>query len=157
MMRPAWTDAVTRRPRSVLVAEDDDDLRKLLADALRAEGFTVIECANGLALVEALVWRLEAEERPLDLIVSDVRMPGVTGLSVLEGLSAWGEIRNPPMILITAFGNPHLHELARRFGAVSLLEKPFEMKALMRMVRQAIDWSAPRGDSCPETDICPDR
>ena len=98
--------------------------------------------SNGLALVETLVWRLEAEDRPFDLVVSDVRMPGVDGLSVLEGLSGWDELQNLPMVLITAFGNPHLHELARRFGAVSLLEKPFEMTALMRVVREAIDGCA---------------
>ena len=46
MKRSACEDAVTQRPRSVLLAEDDDDLRKLLADALRAEGLTVIECVE---------------------------------------------------------------------------------------------------------------
>jgi two-component system response regulator (stage 0 sporulation protein F) len=139
MKRPASEGAVDERPRSVLLAEDDDDLRQLLADAFRAEGFSVIECSDGLALVETLVWRLEAGERPFNLIVSDVRMPGVTGLSVLEGLSGWDGLQNPPVILITAFGDPRLRELARQFGAVSLLEKPFEIKALMRIVREAID------------------
>jgi FixJ family two-component response regulator len=43
------------------------------------------------------------------------------------------------MLLITAFPEPRLHEFARRFGAVSLLEKPFEMTALVRVVRGAID------------------
>lgn len=131
------------RQKSVLLAEDDVDLRRLLAETLRAEGFVVIECPNGLALVETLVSRLEAGKPPLDLVVSDVLMPGVTGLSVLEGLSEWGELRRLPMVLITAFGDPQLHELARQFGAVSLLEKPFEMAALMRVVRGAIDGCDP--------------
>jgi CheY-like chemotaxis protein len=125
--------------RSVLLAEDDDDLRHLLAQTLRGEGFRVIECPDGLALAEALVSRLETGERPFDLVVSDVRMPGVTGLSVLEELSEWEELRNLPMVLITAFGGPSLHALARRFGAVSLLEKPFDMPALLRVVRGALD------------------
>jgi two-component system OmpR family response regulator len=129
----------TPRPRSILLAEDDEDLRKLLAQALRAEGFTVVECANGLALVESLVWDLEAGERSFDLVVSDVYMPGVTGLSVLEGLLGWHEFHSPPMVLITAFGSPRLHELSEQFGAISVLEKPFEMTALMRVVREAID------------------
>jgi CheY-like chemotaxis protein len=128
-------------PRSVLLAEDDDDLRALLVDALRSEGFGVIECANGFALVEALVSRLEVGEPAFDLVVSDVRMPGFSGLSVLEGLSGWDELQRLPMVLITAFGNARLHELARQFGAVSLLEKPFETAALMRVVREAIDGS----------------
>lgn len=136
-------DSTPQRQKSVLLAEDDADLRRLLAETLRAEGFVVIECPNGLALVEMLVSRFEAGKPPFDLVVSDVLMPGVTGLSVLEGLSNWDELRGPPMVLITAFGNPRVHELARQFGAVSLLEKPFEMAALMRVVRGAIDGCDP--------------
>lgn len=129
--------------KSVLLAEDDADLRGLLAETLRAEGFAVIECPNGLSLVETLVARLEGGKMPFDLVVSDVRLPGVTGLSVLEGLSEWDELRGQRMVLITAFGDAHLRELAWRFGAVSLLEKPFEMTALMHVVRGAIDGCDP--------------
>jgi CheY-like chemotaxis protein len=131
--------AIAPRARTILLAEDHDDLRALLADALRAEGFGVIECPNGLELVERLVAGLESGAPGFDLVVSDVRMPGVTGLSVLEGLSDWDEIRDLPMVLITAFGDARLHALARHFGAVSLLEKPFEMAALIHVVRRAIE------------------
>jgi len=139
MKRPASGDGTAQRSRSVLLAEDDDDLRALLVDALRSEGFSVIECTNGFALVEMLVSRLEVGEPSFDLVVSDVRMPGFSGLSALEGLSGRDELQRLPMVLITAFGNPRLHELAKQFGAVSVLEKPFETTALMRVVRDAID------------------
>jgi two-component system response regulator (stage 0 sporulation protein F) len=136
-------DSDPQRRKSVLLAEDDADLRRLLAETLSAEGFVVVECPNGLVLVETLVSRLEAGEPPFDLVVSDVRMPGVTGLSVLEALSEWDELRSLPIVLITAFGDPRLHEAARQFGAVSLLDKPFEMAALMHVVRGAIDGRDP--------------
>ena len=139
MKRSSYDEPDLQRHGSVLLAEDDDDLRMLIAETLRAEGFTVIEAPNGLALVETLVSRLEAGERPFDLVVSDVRMPGVTGLSVLEGVLEWEELGGLPMVLITAFPEPELHDLARNFRAVALLEKPFEMTALMRVVRAAID------------------
>ena len=139
-MEQATRDGPERGHRAkVLLAEDDGDLRALLAEALRAEGLQVVECPNGLSLVESLVSHLETGAEPFDLVVSDVRMPGVTGLSVLEELSEWEEHRPPPMVLITAFGDPLLHEFAKRFGAVSLLEKPFEMTTLIRVVRGAID------------------
>jgi CheY-like chemotaxis protein len=125
------------RPR-VLLAEDDEDLRLLLANALREEGLDVIECPNGLVLVETLVSHAERGEPVFDLVVSDVRMPGVTGLSVLEALADWEELRSLRMVLITAFGDARIRRLARKFGAVSLLEKPFELTALTRVVRQAI-------------------
>jgi len=127
------------RQRRVLLAEDDEDMRGLVAATLRAEGFGVVECPNGLVLVETLVSILESGGPAFDLVVSDVRMPGVTGLSVLEGLSDWDGAVGPPVVLITAFGDPRVHELARHFGAVSLLEKPFEMAALVHVVREVID------------------
>jgi len=136
--RATCEDATQRRPRIVLLAEDDDDLRTLLADALRAEGFDVVECPNGFSLVETLVTRFETGGLPFDLVVSDVRMPGISGLSVLEGLSVWEELRSLPTILITAFGTERLHELAQRYGAVSLLEKPFAIGSLMQVVREAL-------------------
>jgi CheY-like chemotaxis protein len=139
LKRSTHDEPERQRHRRVLLAEDDEELRMLLAETLRAEGFTVIEAPNGLALVETLVSRLEAGEQPFDLVVSDVRMPGVTGLSVLEGILEWEELGGLPMLLITAFPEPRLYELARSFTAVSLLEKPFEMTALMRVVRGAID------------------
>lgn len=123
--------------KRVLLAEDDEDLRKVLTETLRAEGFTVVECPNGLALAEILVSKREAKA-PVDLIVSDVRMPGVSGLSILEALAEWEEFQHPPVILMTAFGNPRLRALVRKFGA-TLLEKPFEMTTLVDVVRGAMD------------------
>lgn len=128
---------------SVLLAEDDDDLRTLLARTLREEGFDVVECSNGLTLAEELVLRLRARDRVVGLVVSDVCMPGVTGISVLQALADWEESPAPPMILITAFGTPRMHELAQRFGAISVLEKPFEVVDLVRVVREAMEGGDP--------------
>jgi CheY-like chemotaxis protein len=129
--------------RRILLAEDDLDLRLLIAQALHEEGWRVTECPNGLALAETLVSSLESTRPRFDLVVSDVRMPGVTGSSVLEELAEWERLRDLPMILITAFGSPHLHEIARKFGAVSLLEKPFEMAVLTRLIRRTFAGAPP--------------
>ena len=71
-----------------------------------------------------------------DVIVSDIRMPGVTGLSVLAGLR--GIEGTPPIILISAFGDEETHAEARELGAAALLDKPFEMSDLLDRVRDAI-------------------
>lgn len=131
-------DPDTERQWRVLLAEDDEDLRSLLVQALRDEGFAVVECPNGLALVEQVVSQFDAFEQGFDLVISDVRMPGVSGLSVLEGISEWDDLPRVPMVLITAFSEPRVHDLARRFGAISVLEKPFEMSALLQIVRSAL-------------------
>ena len=96
----------------VAVAEDNGDMRRLLADVLRKEGHSVIELEDGAAL-----WREVGEPRlhAIDLIVSDIRMPMLTGLSVLRSLRAGGSAL--PVILMTAFGDEETkHEVqpARR-------------------------------------------
>ena len=72
-----------KRASCVLVAEDDDDMRALLASTLRQSGYTVIECTDGLDLVEHLSSLLGSPGTypHIDLVVSDIRMPWATGLT----------------------------------------------------------------------------
>jgi DNA-binding NtrC family response regulator len=76
-------------------------------------------------------------------IVSDVRMPGATGLVVLEGVQLFDEL--PPMILITAFGDKETHAEAHRLGAAATLDKPFAASELLAKVREV----APPGPARP--------
>jgi DNA-binding response OmpR family regulator len=126
--------AVESMPARALVAEDDDDMRRLVVRALRDEGFDVVDVRSGWALLEYLGARIFDGRRdpPLDLIVSDVRMHGVTGLEVLAGLrqTNW----STPVILITAFGDAKLHAEARRLGAF-VFDKPFDFNDLRRLAR----------------------
>jgi len=119
------------------LAEDDDEMRVLLADALRNEGYDVIECRDGCELTEKIGPCLVPHaQRCFDLIISDIRMPGVFGLSVLEG----GQQRDgfPPMILITAFGDQETHEEAQRLGAAAMFDKPFDLQALLAKAREVV-------------------
>jgi two-component system response regulator (stage 0 sporulation protein F) len=119
-----------KTPR-ILVAEDDDEMRALLGQALRSSGYEVAELSDGLHLVARLA---SAEASEFDAIVSDIRMPGVSGLDVLEGLRKCKDA--PPMILITAFGDRETHELARRLGATAMFDKPFDVEELLAELRR---------------------
>lgn len=126
-------------PTEVLVAEDDEDMRRLVVNSLCDEGFRVVSASSGWKLLEQIASRIRARDgRPLDLIITDVRMPGVTGLEILAGLreNDWAT----PVILMTAFGDAELHAEAQRLGAVAVLEKPFELDTLRRLVRA---WAHP--------------
>ena len=127
----ASAQQVRERPVRVLVAEDQLEMRALMCEVLRREGYEVVEAASGTELIERLVAGLIAEEdaRAPDLIVTDVRMPGCTGLEVLARLrrNDW----STPVILITAFGDLATHEEAQRLGASYVLDKPFELDALV--------------------------
>lgn len=120
-------DAV-ERPGRILVAEDDDDMRSMLASALRRDGYEVIEVETGDRLLQELGTELldGSTTRP-DLIVSDIRMPGCTGIEVLAGLrrADWAT----PVILITAFPDGHTHSDATRLGAL-VFDKPFDLDDL---------------------------
>jgi CheY-like chemotaxis protein len=122
----------------VLVADDDPDLRQVIAEALRAEGFEVIEAESGPQLLDLIGPTLMGKPGgpPFELVVSDYRMPGISGMSVLGGLRQFdGRL---PFIMITAFGDPVTHAEARRLGATAVLDKPFEMRRLIELVRESL-------------------
>ena len=120
-----------RRPPCVLVAEDDQAMRNLLVEQLRKRGYDVIEAANGIEVLEILTKSLPGENA-IDLIVSDIRMPGVTGLEILAGLrsSQW----STRVILITAFGDARTHAEAARLGVLRVFDKPFKLADLIATV-----------------------
>jgi DNA-binding response OmpR family regulator len=131
---------VPRQPQpTVLLIEDDTEMRRMLAWALRRDGYLVIEAADG---DDALEWLglgiLDGEPSHLPaLIVSDIRLPYFTGLDILEGVSI--SPRRIPVILITGFGDPETHARARELGAACVLDKPFPIEALRGAVRAALE------------------
>lgn len=117
----------------VLLADDEHDIRALLAAALRREGYRVVEAATGAELLEQVSSSMLFGERPApDLIVSDIRMPGFTGTGILSGLRAsnW----TTPFILITAYGTEDLFREARELGADAVFRKPFEIDDLLTAI-----------------------
>ena len=125
----------------ILLAEDTDEMRAVVALRLRQQGYTVTECRDGAELIAELSDYLanvpaEVRNRRFDLIISDIRMPGVFGLSVVEGGAEYGNF--PPTILITAFGDEETHERARQFGVAAVLDKPFDMNVLLGKVRETL-------------------
>lgn len=132
------------RPSSrarILLAEDDFELRRMLSMLLSADGYEVVEVTDGQQLLDYLSQRRaedSAEAEP-DLIISDVCMPQVDGLEVLERL------RNAqvptPVVLMTAFANAAIFDQADELGAVTLLTKPFELDDLRMIVLNLADRS----------------
>jgi CheY-like chemotaxis protein len=120
-------------PLRILLAEDDLEMRNLLAGLLREEGYEVQDVEDGARLIGLLH---SAVHRPLDvdLVISDVLMPGATGLEVLAFLRRSGS--KIPFILITAFGNPELHAEAHTLGVSAVFDKPFDLEDLRATVRR---------------------
>jgi DNA-binding response OmpR family regulator len=124
--------------RTVLLAEDDREMRQMLAKALRTAGYRVQECPDGLQLLDLLgaVLFLHQGGETIDLIVSDVRMPGASGQEILEQFHHCPGF--PPMILITAFGDEQAHVKAEWFGAAAMFDKPFDVDLLIAKVGELL-------------------
>jgi DNA-binding response OmpR family regulator len=126
-----------RRQPHVLLAEDDEDLRGLIAQTLRQKAYQVTECADGPGLVFELAGNvLFGGPSTFDLVISDIRMPGSTALEILEAMRECEGM--PPVILITAFPSSDTHADARRLGVAALFEKPFELQGLVGKAEELI-------------------
>lgn len=115
----------------IVLAEDDDDMRSILSSALRRDGYEVIEAADGRELLSRLQDDEAATTRP-NLVISDVRMPGLSGMQVLATLRASDFAT--PVILITGFGDEELHSEAAEHGATAVFDKPFDVDRLRETV-----------------------
>jgi len=136
------------RHGKILLAEDDSALRCLLAVSLQKDGHRITEAADGTEILEVLAADCSTTGHfSFDLVISDVRMPGWSGLDVLVGINELSD--PPPVLLITAFGDDHLHEQARHLGAVATLDKPFDLDDFRAVVRDALGARKTDGSGTP--------
>ncbi len=125
-------------PPRILLADDDNDLRELLASVLRMDGYEVVEARDGIELLDHIGSTMVAggSGEPVDLIVSDIRMPGWSGMQILSGVrrTDWAI----PVVLITAYGDRDTDEEADRLGAAAVFRKPFDLDDLRTVVMQLL-------------------
>lgn len=126
----------SRPTRRILVAEDDYEMADLVVGALCKAGYETEICHDGLELLRYLKFSRSDDFKEFDLVISDIRMPHISGLDVLRAKSYGGEF--PPIILITAFGDEWTHDKARYLGAVDIFDKPFEIGGLVERVKELI-------------------
>ena len=114
---------------SLLVVDDDPEMRSLLAEELEDEGYRVTVAKNGLDVLSELPFQ------SYDLIITDWKLPVRDGLQILKSVREL----NPkmPFVLITAFGDAKLKRRVERTGAV-YLQKPFSMEGFKAMVRSLL-------------------
>lgn len=115
--------------RRVVIADDNDDMRVVLRSLIESLGAEVTEAANG----GDLAMLLADDDRTIDLLITDVRMPWATGVQV--ALSARRAGLTMPIIVITAFGDEPLRDQIKRLGAATLLPKPFRPEEILSLAR----------------------
>jgi DNA-binding response OmpR family regulator len=110
---------------TVLVVDDDRDIVKLLSVTLKISGYNVISAGNGEEGLKA------ALEKNPDMILLDIMMPIMDGLTMLEELRKTSDI---PVIIVSAFGSPDKVDKARELGIECFLNKPFSNTAVVDML-----------------------
>ena len=116
--------------RSILVVEDDDVALDLLAEILRRHHFQVWTASSVAAALEFL------EERPVDLVLSDIRMPERGGMDLLKQIRE--NQSRIPVVLLSAFGDEHLWVEALSAGAVDLIPKPFKKQEIIDVINKTL-------------------
>lgn len=119
----------------VMLVEDDAAMRDMVQLTLERSGFCVDAFGDGARALDHLGTLLlrDPEERALDLIVTDNRMPYFEGVDILKALRLAGE--RVPFVMITAFGDTELHAQVEREVAAVVLDKPFDLDELVQLAR----------------------
>ncbi|MCL6583082.1 MAG: response regulator [bacterium] len=117
-------------PKRVLVVDDEQNSREGLSKILTKEGYTVHTAENGK---KALI---EAENNDFDLIITDLRMPEMDGIEVLEKLR--NKNKNIGVVIVTAYGEVNSYLKAMNLGAFEYLNKPIHLEELRRVINKAL-------------------
>src|SRR5262245_14365551 len=116
----------------ILVADDEQNLRRVLVALLKREGHEVVQAASGLEAIDQLA--------DVDVVITDLRMPGADGMEVLRTASR--NHPHVPVIMITAYGSVGQAVEAIKAGAFDYIEKPFEQDSIRTIVEKAIGQAA---------------
>lgn len=119
------------KPARILIVDDDHGQRSLLETFLQAQGYQTQQAASGEAALQLL------SEDSFDLMISDVRMPGMSGLETLRRVRE--KRLGLPVLLVTAFADIRSAVTAMRDGAVNYFTKPIDLDELITSVRLALD------------------
>lgn len=123
--------ATERRPKIVVVVEDDESYRIALQRLLKSAGLRVLSFASAEDFLNS------GEQHKTGCLIADIRMPGMSGLDLQSRLNA--DHCPIPTIFISAHGDEKMRLQAMRGGAVKFLAKPFDGSILLEAVRVALD------------------
>ncbi|WP_043748655.1 response regulator [Imhoffiella purpurea] len=118
--------------KSILLVDDSASLRNVVAIALRGAGYDVIEAADGREALSKLTGQ------KVHLIISDVNMPNMDGITLVKELKKQATYRFTPIMMLTTETQPEKKQAAREAGAKAWLVKPFQPPALLDAVSKLV-------------------
>ena len=122
----------TNGPRTILVVDDFDDTRLLLRTWLERRGFRVIEAENGIQAIN------QAETESPDLIIMDMQMPQLDGLSATRRIRKLESMNSVPIVAVSAYGADQFREQALAAGCDEYVSTPFDPATLEGIIRSLV-------------------
>ena len=116
--------------KTILIVEDNDLNMKLINDLLQAHGYETMQTMDGRDVLQ-----LARENRP-DLIIMDIQLPEISGLEVTKMLKADDELKDIPVIAVTAFAMKGDEERIRQGGCEAYISKPISVMHFLETIRQ---------------------
>ncbi|CAM3321852.1 response regulator [Rhodothermus bifroesti] len=118
--------------KTVLVVDDSSTARKFVTFALRAQGLTVLTACDGLEALEKLA------QTPVDLVITDLNMPKLDGIGLVQALRADPEYAHIPILVLSSLEDAELVSQSQQLGVQAYLTKPFDAQRLQYEVAKFI-------------------
>ncbi|MFZ1083274.1 MAG: response regulator [Candidatus Kryptoniota bacterium] len=119
--------------KAIMIVDDSETIRKFLAFALRALGFSVVSARDGMDALEKL------SQNKVDLVITDLNMPNMDGFEFLKALREDREYSEVPIIILSSLSSDQEIEMGMRLGANSYLVKPFDQKRIQYEVAKYLN------------------
>ena len=118
--------------RTALIVDDSTSIRQMLGFTLREAGFTVLEGVNGSDGLSAL------EGKRVDLIITDLNMPVMEGLTFIRAARGRAETKFTPILMLTTESHPEKRQAAKAAGATGWIVKPFQPAQLLQVIGRVL-------------------
>jgi two-component system chemotaxis response regulator CheY len=118
--------------KCILTVDDSSTMRQMISFTLRGASFEVIEAGDGVEALEV------AADKELSLIITDVNMPRMDGLSLVQKLRAMPKFKFTPILVLTTESDPAMKQKGKDAGATGWIVKPFSPEKLLDVVNKVI-------------------
>jgi two-component system, chemotaxis family, chemotaxis protein CheY len=119
-------------PNLILAVDDSPSMRQMVGQTLRAAGYDVIEAADGVEALE------KAKGRVVDVVITDVNMPNMDGITLVAQLRALPSYRLVPLLLLTTESSPERKAQGKQAGATGWMVKPFNPDQLLATLARVL-------------------